>query len=423
MRSQQNTKLGTSGDSAASVTLIVGEVVKRRGFFDSAVEMPKGGPPRSSPPNDSLDEIAVNENIVAVSIQSTALREAVKAALGDFAVVDDLGVDHAAVVIADLRSNVAEEIGVLRARVRRDSALLFVLPTTTLTDAMISDAHAAGAYACVRSPLVPSELANFVRMALDSRAAKGRVADLTRQLDLEAHLASIGRISAGLSHELSTPLLVASMNLETIRQESTRLCEMMAHRGVSTSVDRDGLLSAIEDAQQAHDRLRSILDMMRGLVGRRRVNQHERIDLMAAVAETQRLLADQLAGVEVTLIGSPTHVVADSVLIGQILQNLITNAVTAARMLSSPRIRLHVYTYGKSAIVSVRDNGPGIAPDQHHRIFEPFYTTRRGHGGMGLGLALCREYALQMKAEISLWSMPGRGACFRVIFPSAPDSH
>jgi signal transduction histidine kinase len=123
------------------------------------------------------------------------------------------------------------------------------------------------------------------------------------------------------------------------------------------------------------------------------------------------------------LIGSPTHVVADSVLIGQILQNLITNAVTAARTLSSPRIRLHVYTYGKSSIVSVRDNGPGIAPDQHHRIFEPFYTTRRGHGGMGLGLALCREYALQMKAEISLWSMPGRGACFRVIFPSAPSSH
>ncbi len=367
--------------------------------------------------------MAVDDKIVALAIHSKSLREAVRAALGgDFTVVDDLGIEHAAVVIADVRGQVTDQIGVLRARVRRDSAVLVVLPPTGSADGLIREAQAAGVYACVRSPLVAAELCNVVRMALDSRAAKGRVADLTKQLDLETHLASIGRISAGLSHELSTPLLVASMNLETIRQESKRLCETMAHRGVATPIDRNSLLSAIEDAQQAHDRLRAILDMMRGLVGRRRVNQHERIDLMAAVTDMQRLLADQLAGVEVTVIGSPTHVLADSVLVAQTLQNLITNAVTAARSLSTPRIRLHVYRYGQSCIVSVRDNGPGIAPDQHQKIFEPFYTTRRGHGGMGLGLALCREYALQMKAEISLWSMPGRGACFRVIFPSPPSA-
>lgn len=400
------------------------ELGRRRGFFDS-VELPKQSVAQlpSSPPNDSLDGMAVDDKIVALAIHSKSLREAVRAALGgDFTVVDDLGIEHAAVVIADVRGQVTDQIGVLRARVRRDSAVLVVLPPTGSADGLIREAQAAGVYACVRSPLVAAELCNVVRMALDSRAAKGRVADLTKQLDLETHLASIGRISAGLSHELSTPLLVASMNLETIRQESKRLCETMAHRGVATPIDRNSLLSAIEDAQQAHDRLRAILDMMRGLVGRRRVNQHERIDLMAAVTDMQRLLADQLAGVEVTVIGSPTHVLADSVLVAQTLQNLITNAVTAARSLSTPRIRLHVYRYGQSCIVSVRDNGPGIAPDQHQKIFEPFYTTRRGHGGMGLGLALCREYALQMKAEISLWSMPGRGACFRVIFPSPPSA-
>ena len=64
--------------------------------------------------------------------------------------------------------------------------------------------------------------------------------------------------------------------------------------------------------------------------------------------------------------------------------------------------------------MSVRDNGPGIPETMHDKIFEPFFTTRRGRGGTGLGLALCREYARRMGAELSFWSVSGRGACFRV---------
>jgi signal transduction histidine kinase len=118
-------------------------------------------------------------------------------------------------------------------------------------------------------------------------------------------------------------------------------------------------------------------------------------------------------------VGDPVVASADGVLLGQILQNLVANAAQAAKTLSSPRVRVHAYAHGDRAIVSVRDNGPGIPVEMHDKIFEPFYTTRRGRGGTGLGLALCREYAVQMNAEISLWSLPGRGACFRVSLPRA----
>jgi signal transduction histidine kinase len=73
-----------------------------------------------------------------------------------------------------------------------------------------------------------------------------------------------------------------------------------------------------------------------------------------------------------------------------------------------------VYPSGDRVVVSVRDNGPGIDSELQEKIFEPFFTTRRGRGGTGLGLALCREYARQMKATLSVWSAPGLGACFRV---------
>ncbi|HEY2370862.1 MAG TPA: ATP-binding protein, partial [Polyangiaceae bacterium] len=122
---------------------------------------------------------------------------------------------------------------------------------------------------------------------------------------------------------------------------------------------------------------------------------------------------------DVELAGPPTFARADHVLLAQILQNLVINGAHAARSLPAPRVRFHTYMHEGRAIISVRDNGPGIAPELHQKIFEPFFTTRRGRGGTGLGLALCREYALQMGAEVTLWSVPGRGACFRVAFNPA----
>jgi signal transduction histidine kinase len=108
---------------------------------------------------------------------------------------------------------------------------------------------------------------------------------------------------------------------------------------------------------------------------------------------------------------------ADKSVLVQILQNLIANAAQAAKSLASPCVRIHSYVHGDSAVVSVRDNGPGIPPELQQRVFDPFFTTRRRVGGTGLGLALCREYAMRMRADISLWSAPGRGACFRVKMP------
>jgi signal transduction histidine kinase len=142
--------------------------------------------------------------------------------------------------------------------------------------------------------------------------------------------------------------------------------------------------------------------------------RREHVDLRAVAGDVLKWVAADLQGVEVERLDEPVAALADRRLVGQIVQNLTSNAAHAARSLSSPRVRLHIYAEGSRAVVSVRDNGPGIAPDLQEKIFEPFFTTRRNRGGTGLGLALCREYALQMGAELSLWSMPGRGTCFRL---------
>jgi signal transduction histidine kinase len=360
--------------------------------------------------DDSTVELSLEQTVVAVALRAP-YQSVVMEALADarFMVVSDVGVPSAGVVIGDAG---ATNVASLRARARPDAAVVVVAPVAS--PEIVRDSLTAGAVACLRPPLVVEELVKVVQSALDTHAAKSQVADLARKLDLETHLASIGRMSAGLSHEISTPLLVAATNLEIARTELEQLSG-----AVSAREEVNAIGVAFDEMHRAHERLRGVLEMMRELVGRRRATRLDRLDLQRAAEDVKTLLTNQLHDVDVELAGPPTFARADHVLLGQILQNLVINGAHAARSLPAPRVRLHTYMHEGRAIISVRDNGPGIAPELHQKIFEPFFTTRRGRGGTGLGLALCREYALQMGAEVTLWSVPGRGACFRVAFNPA----
>lgn len=359
---------------------------------------------------DSTVELSLEQSVVAVALQSPH-RDVVMQALDEaqFMVVSDVGIPSAGVVIGEAG---AASIASLRTRARPDAAIIGVAPVAS--PELVRESLVAGAVACLRPPLVVEELVKVVQGALDTHAAKSQVADLARKLDLETHLASIGRMSAGLSHEISTPLLVAATNLEIARTELDQLKAAIGEREETNAID-----VAFHEMHGAHERLRGVLERMRELVGQRRTTRLDRLDLRRAAEDVKALLGTQIRDVEVEIAGPTTFARADHVLLGQILQNLVVNGAHAARSLPSPRIRLHTYVHEGRAIISVRDNGPGIAPELHQKIFEPFFTTRRGRGGTGLGLALCREYALQMGAEVTLWSVPGRGACFRVSFTPA----
>jgi two-component system NtrC family sensor kinase len=374
--------------------------------------------------------------VVAVAIDSATMSEPILAALheGLVKVRGPEGVPEAMLVIAEQAADVPRQVAAIRKAARHDAAILLVLAKPS--PASVASAHAAGAFACLRPPIVPEELLALVTAALDSRAARVQVANLERKLNLQEHLASIGRMSAGLSHEIGGPLSAAALNMEVIRTESARLGSLLewltsappdelAKRVESVRAQLEktdathSLALAVDDTIAAHERLKNVVHMMRGLVGRVREPRRERVELLHAFEDTLGALGDELRGVELEVIGDPVAAVADEGLLCQVLRNLTANAARAARSLSSPRVRLHAYTSGDYAVASVRDNGPGIASDLHEKIFEPFFTTRRDDGGTGLGLAMCREYAMQMGAEIAVWSVPGRGSCFRVFLPLA----
>jgi two-component system NtrC family sensor kinase len=407
------------------------------GWHDSADfrwQPPSASPsPLRAPPGSGSHQ-TVEPQFVAVLVETVALREPIVAALdaGQLSARGPEGISEAAVVIAEPEGDVLAQLAKIRHTARPDAAVLLVL--TNASSATVAAAHGAGAFACLRPPLVGEEVLGLVNSALDSRNAKVQVAHLARKLNLQEHLASIGRMSAGLSHELGGPLGAAALNMEVIRAQFVEMTALLEGVAGASSTDLPGrvaqvrlhlkapapfggLEAALSDTVEAHERMKTVLHMMRGLVRRVRDVRSERVDLKRVIEDTHHTLAGELAGVEVEIIADPENALGDEMLVGQILLNLTTNAAHAAKLLPSPRVRLHSYRSGEFVVASVRDNGPGIPSELKEKIFEPFFTTRRTEGGTGLGLAMCREYALQMGAELSLWSVPGRGSCFRLFLP------
>jgi signal transduction histidine kinase len=365
---------------------------------------PGDAAPRIEP--DSNHALAADANVVALSVIDVALQRELRETLhGHPFVLAGLDmVGTAAAVVVDSGEDAHERVADMRRLSRSDAAILVIVRSASAARA----AHAAGAFACLRCPVVAEELVGLLSSAIDSHAAKAQAADLARKLDMEAHLASIGRISSGLAHELANPVAAASLNLEALRHGLAKL-----GRDVGPSVE-----GALDDLGVSLGRIEGLLASLRPFM-QGAPSDLRPVALGPLIDRAIRWAEEALRGVEIERQIQPCTVLADPTMLGQLVLNLTTNAAQAARALPSPRVRYHVYPSAGRVVLSVRDNGPGIAEHLHDKIFEPFFTTRRGRGGTGLGLALCREYARNMGASLTVWSAPGRGACFRISLRTA----
>lgn len=146
------------------------------------------------------------------------------------------------------------------------------------------------------------------------------------------------------------------------------------------------------------------------------------VDLNALVERQRQQIADQLNATDGELICEPLPTVsADATQLEQVLQNLIQNAL-AYRSEQPLRIQISALRSGEMWVISVRDNGIGIAPENHHMVFEPLrrVAQRTDVPGTGLGLAICQRIVLRHGGQLWVESELGSGSTFRF---SLPDSN
>lgn len=228
-------------------------------------------------------------------------------------------------------------------------------------------------------------------------------AELTRTQDAllrSEKLASVGRLAAGLAHELGNPLTAVRGYVE-----------ILAMGGVEREAELVARCQA--EVERMHGILRNLLDFARQ--DARDVVDVEVLDLLAEAARTVQLQRP-FRGVElnVAVDGSP-RLRGEPAKLHQVLVNLLLNAADAG----AQRIRLSAREAEGEVRIACADDGEGIPAEDLSKLFEPFFTTRAPGEGTGLGLAVSHRILEEHGGGIDVESRPGAGAVFTLRIPAS----
>ena len=170
-------------------------------------------------------------------------------------------------------------------------------------------------------------------------------------------------------------------------------------------------------------RIDRLTEQLLDLASPRTYSAHQ-IDLHPVLLAGLELVGGKAKENQVKLVAelkaSPDRAFADASAVKQVLLNLCLNAIQALDARPADRwVKVATHNLEGSIQMLVSDNGPGIAPEMHARLFQPFQTTKSS--GFGLGLAICRDILTNLGATITIDPPePGCGATFRVTFPCRP---
>jgi signal transduction histidine kinase len=219
-------------------------------------------------------------------------------------------------------------------------------------------------------------------------------------------LAELGTLTGGLAHELKNPLSTVQLNLQLLGEDL-----------LPENPSYSRLVSRLHTVQKETSRLRDILDDFLRFAGRMEL-MRKPTDLNVMLEELVDFFSPQaqLQRVQLRLQKSDEPVVAnvDERLLKQAILNLLINALQAMPQ-PGGEIMLSARRSDGRAVVDVIDTGAGMDAHTRQRIFDAYFSTKRG--GTGLGLAISRRIVHEHNGEITVTSEPGKGSDFTIALP------
>ena len=244
------------------------------------------------------------------------------------------------------------------------------------------------------------------------------------QLMLADRLSSMGMLAAGVAHEINNPLAYAMANLELMERDLALVMAANASDDAPVTQALTDLEGRIKEAREGAARVRDIIRDLRlfSRVDERTVGL---VDLRQVLDAAVRMVWNEIKhrGRLVRDYGETPLVMANEARLGQVILNLLTNAVHALPEKWDDRSEIRVV--GRTddegrAQIEIHDTGSGIPPEHLHEIFDPFFTTKPVGIGTGLGLPICQTIVTALGGEIRVESAVGKGSTFTVILPAAP---
>lgn len=301
----------------------------------------------------------------------------------------------------------------------RTIPIIFV--TAASTDAhRIFEGYEKGAVDFLLKPLSPQIVISKVRIFLELYNQKVQLEQKLKKIEeteasLKKALRSRDEFLSICSHELKTPLTSLKMQI----QITNRLRE---RKGDDVAFSQENMDKFLGHADRSVERIihlvNDMLDISRVATGRLSLNL-EKVQLETLIKDVADRLQTfmELAGCELK-INAQEEISGlwDKFRVEQVITNLLTNA---AKYAPEAPVEIHVYKKGQFACVDVKDNGPGISPENQKRVFERFerVTNADSVTGLGLGLYISKTITELHHGALTVESIPGQGTTFTMKLP------
>ena len=333
------------------------------------------------------------------------------------------------IILLDM--NMPEKDGLQVCRELREQTSTRNIPIVMLTARADEEtklaALSAGANDFLAKPFSTTELHVRIKNLLDAHKYQGKLAEKNSlleqtieqlkqtemQLVQTEKMASLGRMSAGIIHEINNPLNYAATGLYTLRNKGKLLAPE----------EQSQFAEVLTDVEEGIDRVKNIvLDLQKFTHpddGPLNV-----VEVLPVVNSALRFLSGEWkerVKIEVDL-PEKQVVFASQKRLLQVFINLLQNALDALKGKSfvageEPTILIRGKIDEGKSIVRIRDNGTGIAETDLNKIFDPFFTTKEVGEGMGLGLSICFQIVHEYGGKITVASEPGKFTEFSLEFP------
>lgn len=236
----------------------------------------------------------------------------------------------------------------------------------------------------------------------------------SRRLEEQAHeaerLAYVGTLASGLAHEIRNPLNSLNLNMQMLEEEARET-------GISQSQLR--LLSLTRSELGRLERLAT--DFLS--YARPRPLERQQVPAVQMLDKVRQVLAAEAEadGVALTVqdLSDGAYIAVDPAQMSQLLLNLAKNALAAVEGIDDGCVEMLSMRRDRGVVLEVQDNGHGISDDELEKIFDLFYSTRKG--GTGLGLAVVQRIAEIHDGELEIDSSPQMGTRVRLVLPGVDD--
>ena len=256
------------------------------------------------------------------------------------------------------------------------------------------------------------------------QALLNRLTEAQHQLVESEKLASLGSLVAGVAHEINTPLGIGVTAASYLHDEAVRLARAITNDKLPADELRrfsehisEGAELILRNLHRADRLVKSFKQVAVDQAG----NDVREIDVGQCIEGVVTALRPSLRNGRHTIsVAGPDNLTVRSSpgALGQIVTNLVINSITHGFAEGTPgHITIALTRTDTGALLDYRDDGKGMPPNVGARIYEPFFTTRRGQGGSGLGMHIVYTLVTQLlHGTIKLESQPGAGVHFRVAF-------